>query len=118
MARITITQQYVTNLRSAIEACHARRAYCYYKDLVFEIKKDASLNELKRLSDFIFYLNWLDVELDDAKYVQEIKDIALDSCDINEAELRSGQVIFPILYEDGSVVLTEQLNQYLQQEES
>jgi hypothetical protein len=116
MARITITQNYVGNLKSAIEDCHAKRSYTYYKCLIFEGKKYDSLKILKRLSDYIFYLGWLDVTIDSTVYVQCIKDIALDSCTINEEELLSASVIYPILFEDGLVVLTEQFSNYLEQE--
>ena len=118
MPRITITQNYVNNLKSAIEDCHAKRSYTYYKCLIFESKKADSLKILKKLSDYIFYLGWLDVTVDSTNYVQCIKDTALDSCSINEEELLSESVIFPILYEDGTVVLTEQFSYYLQQENS
>lgn len=116
MPRITITQTYVDNLKAQVEDCHAEKSYCYYKDLIYGIKDDSQFRLLTRLSDIIFYLDYINVLLDDTTYIPYVKDEAFDNCDIKQELLNSEPLISPILYENGDVILLEQTSTFLELE--
>lgn len=113
---LPVDETYLANLISQLELCHAEKSLDYLKRLARDENTEDKLDNLRFLSDAIFYLGMFTVGTHENQYLHWMKEKAMRICDFTEESLTASPIDMPILLEDGGLILTEDGLFYLQQE--
>lgn len=117
---IPIDDNYITGLISVISECHANNSQAYtsvrYTGLSCCDTCDSSLKSLMCLSDILFYLNNIDLDVDDCADIHKAKEEAMGICNFSENDIAFGSIENALLLESGGVIFLEGVDQYIELE--
>ena len=117
---IPVDQDYVDGLINVASHCHAVNSEAYvnkkYTGLSCCDTCNATLEGLKCASDCIFYLQNLDLDIDQCQSVHIVKETLMTLCTFTEEDILGSLVANAILQENGNLTLLETGTEFIQKE--